>query len=151
MMVKEKWKKTKPLKFSTKEAVNKFLEIVSKDRKILVAYLFGSRAKETENLDSDIDFAIYTSIDFSFEDYLLLRSDLSLILKTDRFNLLWMNVADPIIKFAIIKEGKCIFHRDDEILNMFEMKIRKEFYDYCIRQKKRLKLIKNGIQRKHTS
>ena len=63
----------------------------------MVAYLFGSRAKETENLDSDIDFAIYTSINFSFEDYLLLRSDLSLILKTDRFNLIWMNVADPII------------------------------------------------------
>jgi len=62
-----------------------------------------------------------------------------------------MNVADPIIKFAIIKEGKCIFHRNDEILNMFEMKIRKEFYDYCIRQKKRLKLRKNGVQRKHTS
>jgi len=55
-MVKEKWKKTKPLKFSTKEAVNKFLEIVNKDRKILVAYLFGSCTKETENLDSDIDF-----------------------------------------------------------------------------------------------
>ena len=48
--------KTKSLKFSTKEAVNKFLEIVNKDRKILVAYLFGSRAKEIENLDSDIDF-----------------------------------------------------------------------------------------------
>ena len=89
--------KTKPLKFSTKEVVNKFLEIVSKDRKILVVYLFGSRAKETENLDSDIDFAIYTSINFSFEEYLLLRSYLSLILKTDRFNLIWMNVADPII------------------------------------------------------
>ena len=56
--------KTKPLKFSTKEVVNKFLEIVSKDRKILVAYLFSSRAKEIENLDSDIDFAIYTSINF---------------------------------------------------------------------------------------
>ncbi|MCU4138504.1 MAG: hypothetical protein MW689_000293 [Thermodesulfobacteria bacterium] len=32
--------KTKPLKFSTKEVVNKFLEIVSKDRKILVALSF---------------------------------------------------------------------------------------------------------------
>jgi len=144
-MVKEKWKKTKPLKFSTKEAVNKFLKIVSKDKKILVAYLFGSRAKETENLDSDIDFAIYTSINFSFEDYLLLRSDLSLILKTDRFNLVWMNIADPIINLAVIKDGKCIFYRDDEILNILEMKIRKEFYDYCVRQKKRLKYRKNGI------
>ena len=150
-MVKEKWKKTKPLKFSTKEAVNKFLKIVSKDKKILVAYLFGSRAKETENLDSDIDFAIYTSINFSFEDYLLLRSDLSLILKTDRFNLVWMNIADPIINLAVIKDGKCIFYRDDEILNILEMKIRKEFYDYCVRQKKRLKFRKNGVQRKHTS
>jgi len=91
----------------------------------LVAYLFGSHAKETENLDSDIDFAIYTSINFSFEDYLLLRSDLSLILKTNRFNLVWMNVADPIINIEkmVFKEStllRLLFLIAETILDFLE-------------------------------
>jgi len=38
-----------------------------------------------------------------------------------------MNVADPIINLVVIKDGKCIFYRDDKVLNILEMKIRKEF------------------------
>ena len=79
----------------------------------MIAYLFGFRAKETENLDFDIGFAIYTSLNFSFEDYLLLRSDLSLILKTDRFNLVWMNIADPIINLE-----KMVF-KESTLLRLF--------------------------------
>lgn len=130
MAVKEKWKGTRPLTISTEEAVDRALDVIREIRKVLVFYLFGSRATGGATSESDIDFAFLSSKDFSWEEYYSLRGRLSGVLGTDRFNLLWLNKADPIITFEVIAMGRPLYFKDPETLNDFELRAKKRYYDY---------------------
>ncbi len=132
MAVKEKWRGTRPLGISTEEALNRAIEIVKGNEKVLVLYAFGSRirGRNSASAESDIDFAFLGDKTFTWEDYYTLHGSFSKALGTDRFNLLWLNRADPIITFEVIATGKSIYFRDPDILNDFELKAKKRFYDY---------------------
>lgn len=137
MSVKERWKRTTPLKYSTDDAAALMLAILKEDPRILIVYLFGSRAKDTNKISSDIDIAIYTSTDFSWQDYYLLYGNLTKRLRSDRLDLVWLNRAEPILSFDVIKNGKVLFFNNADILNDFELKARKRYYDYALYLKKR--------------
>ncbi len=130
MAVKEKWKGTRPFTLSTQEAVDRVLPVVREREGILVFYLFGSRARGEETSESDIDFAFFTSREFSWDDYYSLRGSFSTLLGTDRFNLLWLNKADAIITFEVVTAGRILFYADPEVLNDLELKAKKNYYDY---------------------
>jgi len=130
-VVKEKWKDTQPLRISTEEAVRRAIELMKGNERILILYLFGSRGGEGEaSPHSDIDFAFLTDTSFTWDDYYALHGSMSKALGTDRFNLLWLNRADPIITFEVIATGKALYFRDPDTLNDFELKAKKNFYDY---------------------
>lgn len=130
LAIKEKWKNTRILTISTAEAVKRALKVIEGNQKILLFYLFGSRVMGTESPESDIDFAFLSSKDFSWEEYYSLHGRLSSVLGTDRFNLLWLNKADPIITFEVIARGRPLYFKDSETLNDFELKAKKNYYDY---------------------
>jgi len=130
LTVREKWKNTRILAISTEEAVERAIKVIKENQKILMFYLFGSRATGKEVPESDIDFAFLSSKDFSWEEYYSLRGRLSSVLGTDRFNLLWLNKADPIITFEAIATGRSLYFKDSETLNDFELKAKKNYYDY---------------------
>jgi len=130
-VVKEKWKDTQPLRISTEEAVRRAIELMKENERILILYLFGSRGRKGEaSPDSDIDFAFLTDTSFTWDDYYALHGSMSKALGTDRFNLLWLNRADPIITFEVIATGKALYFKDPDTLNDFELKAKKNFYDY---------------------
>jgi predicted nucleotidyltransferase len=129
-VINEKWAKTKVLTFSTEEAVAKTVRIVREHNQIPVLYLFGSRAEGRDRYTSDIDFAFWAENEFSWEDYYLLHGKVTVALRTDRINLVWMNKADPIIVFEVIANGKVVYCQDVDLLNDFELKAKKRYYDY---------------------
>ena len=132
MAIKERWNRTKPIRVSTEEAIKLIISELQTDSRILIAYLFGSRAVKKDDLSSDIDIAIYTSRDFSWQDYYLLYGSLTKAIHSDRLDLIWLNKAEPILIFDIIKYGKVLFFKDPDTLNDFELKGKKRYYDYCL-------------------
>ena len=136
MSVAERWKGTKPIELSTEEALTLVTQLLKKDKRILICYLFGSRTSENRP-NSDLDIAVYTSSDFSWQDYYLLYGEVTKALKSDRVDLLWLNNAEPILSFEIIRHGKVVYHVDDDLLNEFELKTKKNYYDYRLYLKKR--------------
>lgn len=80
--------------------------------------------------------AIYTSRDFTWNHYYLLYGALTKKLKSDRLDLIWLNQAEPIICFEVLKNGRLLFFRDRDELNELELKIRKRYYDYILYLKK---------------
>ena len=136
MGVKERWARTKPIRGSQEEVLRSVLAILRADKRIEIAYLFGSRTKEEAPEGSDIDIAIFTSKDVTWDDYYRIYGDLTKALHSDRVDLVWLNRADPLLKFAVIKEGMVLFYRDPDALNDFELKAKKEFYDHVIYLKK---------------
>ncbi|MGB9715889.1 MAG: type VII toxin-antitoxin system MntA family adenylyltransferase antitoxin [Thermodesulfovibrionales bacterium] len=129
MGVKERWGKSGTIKFTTEEAISLVSPLLNNNPDILVAYLFGSRIKKGDQ-SSDIDIAFYTSDDFSWEEYYLLYGEISKALCSDRIDIIWLNKSDPIFKFEVIKNGKVLFYKDADILNDFELKSKKNYYDY---------------------
>lgn len=130
MGVKEKWKNTLPLSCTTDEAVNLLISIARQTPCVQILYLFGSRVSGVEQHDSDIDFAFYTDKKFSWEDYYVLRSRLTSCLHTDRLNFVWLNKSDAVLIFEVIASGRVIYYSDADQLNDFELKAKKNFYDY---------------------
>jgi predicted nucleotidyltransferase len=132
MGIKERWKDTRKILLRSTQATGLLLPVIKKDSRIIACYLFGSRASKRETPDSDIDIAIYTSRDFTWDNYYLLYGELSRKLKSDRLDLIWLNQAEPIICFEVLKSGKLIFFRDVDEVNELELKIRKRYYDYIL-------------------
>lgn len=136
MSIKQRWQGTKPINISTEEALDRVLPFLKKDRRILICYLFGSRVA-SEMSHSDLDIAIYTSSDFTWQDYYLLYGEITRALHSDRVDIVWLNRAEPILSFEIITQGKTVYHVDDDLLNEFEIKTKKSFYDYKLYLKRR--------------
>jgi len=138
MSVKERWKGTTPIHYAPSDVKVLLENLLKSDERIKIAYIFGSRVKKDNPL-SDIDIAIYTSKDFLWQDYYLLYGECSKMLHSDRLDLVWLNKTEPILSFMVIKTGKVMFFCDEEILNDFEVKAKKSFYDYQLYLKKREK------------
>ena len=130
MSVKERWSGTKQIVIQSDELISLLLPSLKSDGNILISYLFGSRTSSAQISTSDIDLAIYTSNSFLWENYYILYGNLTQKLHSDRLDLVWMNKAEPILNFEIIKTGRVLFYTDAVLLNNFELKTKKIFYDY---------------------
>lgn len=112
---------------------NKAKSVFERYPSIGIAYVFGSRARETEGLMSDYDFAVYADLsdrEVLFELELSLRNELSLAFATDAIDLVMINTADsPELKYAIIKEGIVLFEREPFRV-IIEPKILNDYFDY---------------------
>ncbi len=139
MAIKERWRGTRPIALTTEAAVASAVTHLARDPRIIAGYLFGSRVADKQSPDSDIDLAFHASREFAWNDYYLLWRDISKAFHSDRFDLLWLDRAAPDIVFDVIKFGKTIFHRDDELLNDFELYAKKRFWDYRIYLRERVK------------
>lgn len=137
MGVKERWHGIKEIALPTEEAVALIVPILQAERRVLIAYLFGSRVVGMEKKWSDLDIAIYTRGDFQWNDYYRLYGAITQLIKSDRLDLVWMNRAEPILVFEVIKNGKVLFYRNADELNEFESRVKKIYYDHVIYLKKR--------------
>lgn len=107
-----------------------FLE---KDPDILLAYLFGSQAQGETGPLSDIDLAVLlkpASKRGFFEKKLTLLSELAAIFGRDDLDLVILNEAPLVLKYHILKDGKPLFIRDEELhINIIQKTI-SEYLDF---------------------
>jgi len=100
---------------------------------VLVAYLFGSRARGDFNEGSDMDFAILLSRSFKDSyDFVRLIGELATALKVgdEKINLVVLNDADLELAYKVISEGSVIFERDVEKRVDFEVRVLKSYLDF---------------------
>ena len=108
MAVRERWSKTSPIGWSTPQCIDLVRAPVAAERRIEACYLFGSRATGNATPDSDLDLAIYADCRFAGEDLLELGADLTRRLQSDRVHLVWLNRADPVVAFSVLRNGKLL-------------------------------------------
>jgi len=100
---------------------------------IKLVYFFGSRATNKNGPMSDYDFAFYLDEKNKkkiFDLKLVLIAKLSCLLKTDKIDLVILNIAEsPELKYNIIKEGKLIFEQEPFKV-LIEPKILNEYFDF---------------------
>ena len=101
------------------------------EKRVLVAYLFGSHAKKTSTAKSDIDIAVFLSETPKelLEYYLHLMNKLSEILGNG-VNLIILNASPPLLKHQVIKYGKVLYSRSGEARVTFEARAQSEYLDF---------------------
>lgn len=116
-----------------KTELKKIVSIFKAHPKVKLVYFFGSKKTGREGPLSDYDFAVYLDekgIERLFKIKFALADQLSLLLKTDKVDVILLNLTEsPELKFNIIQEGKLIFERGPFKV-MIEPKILNEYFDF---------------------
>jgi predicted nucleotidyltransferase len=115
------------------EELSGLISVFANYAEIKLVYFFGSRAEGKGGALSDFDFAFY--IDEKdhkklYELKLSLIDRLSLLLNTDKVDVVFLNLIDgPEMKYNIIKNGKLILEREPFKV-LIEPKILNEYFDF---------------------
>lgn len=137
MPVRERWRRTSPIPWSTRECLDLLLPPVAVDRRIEACYLFGSRATGSDTPNSDLDFAVHTVGEFTGDDLLALGADFTRLLRSDRVHLVWLNRADPVVAFSVVRDGKLLHYRDADRLNAIERRLTLQYRDHMLYLRRR--------------
>ena len=113
------------------DKVKKLAMLFESEKRVLVAYLFGSYARGLETPRSDVDIAVLLSEvpERPLEYYLHLERELAKVLEMD-VDLVFLNDAPPLLKYQVIKYGRLLFSRDERVRVMFEAKSLCEYLDF---------------------
>ncbi len=114
------------------ELLGRKLRKVFEKHGVIIAYLFGSRAKGHSVSESDYDIAVLLEKqDTSIIDEIKLALDIAEALKipVDKIDIVLLNKADPLLKYRVLKEGKIIYCRSEELRKKWERKTIIQYLD----------------------
>lgn len=134
------------------ELIEKIKEVLQDIEDIEFAFLFGSYARNEEDVLSDIDIAIYQKKKKSKYNYIMqefeIESKLLETIPNKQFDVRSLNIAPIIVIGEIINNGKLIFARNKSFLNDYVEINRLKFMDYMIIYKpmleERYQMLLNG-------
>lgn len=138
----------KKIKHPLLPLITRLEETFEKDEDIILAYLFGSYARNKQHPLSDIDIAVLLkeNVDF-FQKKLDLIEPVSKILGTDEFDLVILNEAPLNLTFEILSRGKTIVNKDENLSVRFLLKNTKKYMDTYILRKLSEELLIKKIKR----
>ncbi len=105
--------------------------IFEQEPRIAAVYLFGSQVDGYAMPWSDIDLAVLWTEPVSFATELDLGVQLSLVLGTDRIDLLNLGKAPLPLKQRVISTGLLLYERTPEPLSNFIEETMRRYFDFC--------------------
>ncbi len=93
----------------SKKPLDAIKDLLARCPEVSFAYLFGSRARGATGPLSDIDVAVF--LDRQVETFtfrLRLMEKLAQVLGAERFDLVTLNDAPPVLRYEVIREGQVI-------------------------------------------
>ncbi|MGA1826407.1 MAG: type VII toxin-antitoxin system MntA family adenylyltransferase antitoxin [bacterium] len=104
--------------------------------KVIFAYLFGGLAKGKLGPLSDVDIAIFLSLDADYlKEKIEIQGKLIDILKTDELDLVVLNKAPLPLSARIIRNKKIITDKDMFLRHKFESLILRKYFDFSIKER----------------
>lgn len=109
------------------------LSRVFREKRVKVAYLFGSQAEGSAGPLSDVDIGVLFAEDLSprerFCRRLRLIGDLIGLFRSNRVEVVALNEAPPALRFNVIRRGKILYNEDEALRVRFEARTLAEFFD----------------------
>ncbi len=112
----------------------KELKDIFEEHNVKLAYLFGSRARSMAREDSDYDIAVlYDKEDVTIMDEVKLAIDLAnaLNIPSDKIDVVSLKMAEPTLKARVLKEGICIYNKNEKIKKDWEKETYLEILHYA--------------------
>lgn len=111
------------------QVLNDLEKILVQYTRVIAAYIYGSRVNGTANSFSDLDMALVVN-DVLGIDYGEIYLKLLKLFPDVEVDLRIVSLKnDPLYIFQILKNGKCIYSKDEKERIAFETKAMREFYD----------------------
>lgn len=104
---------------------------LAKDKKIVAAYLFGSRASGRVSSTSDTDIALLLENRYrekAFDLMLKYKNEMEAFLSANA-DVVILNVADPFLRFQVYLKGKLLYLRSAKKANAFRIRSLYEYWD----------------------
>lgn len=111
------------------EITDKLSFIMRDFKEVSIAYLFGSHATGEARETSDIDIGIVAP-ELSLDGYMKLWAKVAKAVGTEKIDLVTLSDKPANFRYQVIKEGKVIYCKDDDMLNDFEMKAWQAYMDF---------------------
>ncbi len=114
------------------EAARESIRSLLREHSAVLAYLFGSAARQEERADSDLDVAVFLDRAVPRDDYgevrLRLTTELIGLTHTNDVDVVLLNEAPPLLAFEIVSKGKQFFGSDRDRVR-FETAAIKRYID----------------------
>lgn len=115
------------------DVCREFVEEIDKIYPVSFGYLFGSRAKGTDNSLSDVDIALMFKKKYENSERVFIRGD---IIETGRkffkasVDIVDLEKASLIMRYSVVQEGIIIKDGDHEARTDFESVTLREYFDF---------------------
>lgn len=114
-------------------SIPKVREVLSRDERVLFAYLFGGLAAGRINQLSDVDIAVYVNDTRELADYKFsLFSAISDALGTAELDLVVLNTAPISITGRILQNKQLLADKDPFRRHIYESMTLREFFDFRV-------------------
>ncbi|MEM4688848.1 MAG: nucleotidyltransferase domain-containing protein, partial [Thermofilaceae archaeon] len=115
---------------------------------VLIAYLFGSRARGAARVDSDYDIAVLFGREVTLTDEIGLSLEIAkaLLEPPEKVDVVALDRADPLLKLRVLREGKLLYALSDEYRRVWERRTYVEalaeldFYSVYLRRALKLRV-----------
>ncbi|MEM1909192.1 MAG: HepT-like ribonuclease domain-containing protein [Thermofilaceae archaeon] len=124
------------------------LQQVFRKHGVLIAYLFGSRARGAARVDSDYDIAVLFGREVTLTDEIGLSLEIAkaLLEPPEKVDVVALDRADPLLKLRVLREGKLLYALSDEYRRVWERRTYVEalaeldFYSVYLRRALKLRV-----------
>lgn len=129
------------------QSIDKIKTFFASDSRVTFAYLFGSAARGLTGPLSDLDIAVFLDGRVGrFQCRLNIMESLARIIKTERFDLVVLNDAPPLLCHEIIKDG-IVLKENRRRRVMFESRAVREYLDTAYLREIRCRYVKDRVLR----
>lgn len=131
------------------ERLKKLKDFFSQEqKKISLAYLFGSAAKDKMGPMSDVDIAVLYKDEFHWDHHFELTHQLQELLQFKKVDLIALNRVAVELAYTCIKEGVLIYSVNQATRVEFEAKILGLYGDFLpILERQKMEVLKSGYER----
>ena len=125
-------------------------DILSLQKNMLFAYLYGSEARGKSTVLSDIDIAVFVSgiiLPKYYPDIRIrITGELESIFKNRELSVVILNETGTVLSYEIVRYGKIIYQQSKKERVEFEMKVIREFFDTVEQRKENDKYLYKYIK-----
>lgn len=123
--------------------INKIKEYLLKNENIIAIILFGSYARKTENINSDIDIAIKLNKEMSKKELFQLKLNLEDLVNKDVDLLNLDEIADGI-RYEILINGETLYARNEFYFELYKLQMYREYLELNESRMQIIENLKNG-------
>ena len=128
---------------SRENLINKIKEYLLKNENVIAIILFGSYARKTENVNSDIDIAIKLNKEISKKELFQLKLNLEDLVNKDVDLLNLDEIADGI-RYEILINGEALYARNEFYFELYKLQMYREYLELNESRMQIIENLKNG-------